>query len=48
MYEDIYTQTDREVLLADLIETAYLVGQIDGEAQRQAFAWMYTQPAVVH
>ena len=45
------THIDQEIIeveLAELIETARLAGLIDGEAQRLAFIWMYTQPPIFH
>lgn len=45
------THIDQEIIeveLAELIETAHLAGLIDGEAQRLAFIWMYTQPPIFH
>ena len=38
--EQVSQQTEAEELFADLIESAYLSGLIDGEAQTLAYLWL--------
>ena len=40
MYDEIKIQHEREEFFADLIEAAYLTGQIDGERQARAYLWL--------
>ena len=48
MIEDVENQQRVEELFEDLIESAYLAGVIDGQAQARAFLWLVSNSSRTH